>query len=516
MNGADCVVRTLTAAGIEVCFANPGTSEMALVAALDRAPGMKCILGLFEGGVTGAADGYARMTGKPAVSLLHCGPGLANGLANLHNARRANVPLVNIVGDQATYHRAFLPPLASDAVSAARPFCDWVREATSVHTVGADIAAAIEAARQPPGQVATLIVPANVAWTEGASLRAVAPAPERRSVPPGAVQRTADILRSGEPVAILVAADAALAPGLEQAGRVAKAAGASLMGQMFNSRIARGPHLPALELVPYNVDLALERLSRYRHLILAGAPEPVGFFAYPGRPSSLVPPSCEITVLAGPEENATEALAAVAEELGAPAWTGRATAAETPRGTPADGPLTPEAVAAWVAALLPEAAVVVDESLTSGRGLFPETRDCPPHDWLQLTGGAIGIGIPLATGAAVGAPDRQVINLQADGSAMYTLQALWTQAREDLDVTTVIFANRAYAILRQELANMGVSEPGRNATDMMDLGRPNLDWVALANGMGVEAVRTDTSDTFADAFKESAKRKGPFLIEAVV
>lgn len=513
MNGADCVVRTLMAAGVEVCFANPGTSEMALVAALDRAPGMRCILGLFEGVVTGAADGYARMAGKPAASLLHCGPGLANGLANLHNARRANVPLVNIVGDHATHHRAYFPPLAADAEAAARPFSHWVATATSTETIGHETAAAIEAAMAPPGKVASLIVPANIAWSSGASLRRVAPPPRLAEVPQDAIRAAVQILKSGEPAAILLGGSSSLEAGMMAAGKIASANGVRLFGQMFNTRITRGPHLPTLELVPYNVDLALEKLSGLKHIILCGARPPVAFFAYPGKPSSLAPPDCRFTVLSAEGEDGVAALEAVASELGI---NDQPKSSKREKTEPAIGSLSADRIAQSVGALLPDGAVVVNEALTSGRNLFEMTQNAEAHDWLELTGGSIGIGIPLATGAAVACPDRRTICLQADGSGMYTLQGLWTQARENLNVTTVIYANRAYAILRQELENLGVSDPGRNATDMMDLSRPNLDWVSLAKGMGVEGVRVTSAEQFNDAFAASLKRTGPFLIEAVI
>ena len=513
MNGAECVVRTLTAGGVDVCFANPGTSEMALVAALDRTPGMRCILGLFEGVVTGAADGYARMAGKPVATLLHCGPGLANGLANLHNAKRARSQIVNIVGDQATYHRSYNPPLASDVEATARPFCHWVRTAWSVESVGQETAMAIAAARSWPGHTATLIVPADVAWAEGASVRAIAPSAAPSPVPGEPIERVIAILKSGEPTALLMAGEATLEGGLRHAGRISRATGARLFGQMFNTRLARGRHVPAIERVPYAVDEALKALGGLRHVILVGAPSPVAFFAYPGRPSSLLPEACEVTVLAGENESVLEALEAVAREFPDGADEIHQTASPP---TPATGALTPDGIAQSLGALLPDGAVVVDESLTSGRNLFPFTDNASAHDWLQLTGGAIGIGIPLATGAAVACPDRRVVCLQADGSGMYTVQGLWTQARENLNVTTVIYANGSYAILRNELANLGVAEPGRNASDMMDLGRPDIDWVSLARGMGVEAERVTTAERFNDAFRASLGKNGPFLIEADV
>ncbi|MCH9808041.1 MAG: acetolactate synthase large subunit [Alphaproteobacteria bacterium] len=514
MNGADCVVKTLMAGGIDVCFANPGTSEMALVAALDRSPGMKCVLGLFEGVVTGAADGYARMTRKPAATLLHCGPGLANGLANLHNAKRARSPLVSIVGSQATYHQAFMPPLQSDVEATARPYSDWVRTSLTTQDVGLDTALAIKTASHNGGQVASLIVPANVAWQEGASLRSLPPQVALRAAPQKAIEDTVAILKSGEPTALMLAGDAALEAGLRPAGRIARASGASLRAMMFNPRISRGGGLPALVPVPYNVDQALASLAGIKHLILVGADAPVAFFAYPGKPSSLVPADCEISVLASPGEDAVAALEAIASEFPKTADAAPGQASSKP--TLASGDLTPDAISQSLGALIPEGAIVTDEALTSGRNLYAMTAAAAPHDWLQLTGGSIGIGIPLATGAAVACPDRRTICLQADGSAMYTLQGLWTQARERLNVTTVIYANSAYAILKQELASMGVSNPGRNATDMMDLGRPDLDWVSLATGMGVEAKRVTTAEQFNDAFKASLGVKGPFLIEAAI
>ncbi len=512
MNGAESVVKTLTAGGVDVCFVNPGTSEMALVAALDRTPGMRCILGLFEGVVTGAADGYARMAGKPVATLLHCGPGLANGLANLHNAKRARSRIVNVVGDQATYHRSYNPPLAADVEATARPYSHWVRTAWSAQSVGHETAMAIEAARSWPGHTATLIVPADVAWAEGASVRAIAPSARPSSVPEETIKRVITILKSGEVTALLMAGDAALETGLRHGEIISRATGARLFGQMFNTRLSRGRHVPDTERVPYSVDEALNALSGLRHLILVGAPSPVAFFAYPGRPSSLLPKDCEITVLAGENENVIEALEMVSQE-----FPDDLAADETPSPPAvATGALSPDGIAQSLGALLPDGAIVVDESLTSGRNLFPYTNNAAPHDWLQLTGGAIGIGIPLATGAAVACPDRRVVCLQADGSAMYTVQGLWTQARENLNVTTVIYANGSYAILRHELANLGVAQPGRNATDMMDLGRPDIDWVSLARGMGVEGERVTTAERFNDVFRASLGRNGPFLIEASV
>jgi len=512
MNGAESLVHTLLACGVDTCFSNPGTSEMHFVAALDRIPGMRCVLGLFEGVVTGAADGYARMTDRPAATLLHCGPGLANGLANLHNARRARSPIVNLVGDQATYHRPLDAPLTADTEGFARGVSAWTRTATHATTVGSDCASAVQAARSAPGGIATLILPSDTCWDEGGVAGAPLPVPAAPQASPDAIQGVVRALRSGEPTLLLLGGTALRAEALDTAGSILAATGARMLAQTSNARIARGAGRTSIERVPYPVDQAVAALAGVRHLILVGAPPPVGFFAYPNKPSSMAPPDCQVHVLARPEHDAADALARVAQELG----TAPAIRPDTaPRPAPARGAVTSEAVAQSLDALLPDQAIIVDESVSFGRAFFPGTHNAAPHDWLQITGGAIGCGIPLATGAAIGAPGRRVVGLQADGSAMYTLQGLWTQARERLDVTTVILSNRKYAILLGEYRGVGAN-PGRTALDMMDLGNPDLDWVRLANGMGVEAARADDMERFADLFSQANARPGPFVIELVI
>lgn len=512
MNGAESLVHTLLACGVDTCFSNPGTSEMHFVAALDRIPGMRCVLGLFEGVVTGAADGYARMTDRPAATLLHCGPGLANGLANLHNARRAHTPIVNLVGDQATYHRPLDAPLTADTEGWARPVSAWTRTATRATTVGGDCASAVQAARSAPGGIATLILPSDTCWDEGGVVGTPLPLPPAPRASPDAVQAAVRALRSGEPTLLLLGGMALRAEALDVAGGILAASGARMMAQTSNARIARGAGRAPIDRVPYPVDQAVAALAGFRHLILVGAKAPVGFFAYPNKPGLMAPPDCQVHVLGRPEHDALDALARVAQELGAAPVARRPTA---PRPTPARGAITSEAVAQTLAALLPNDAIIVDESITFGRAFYPGTQDAAPHDWLQLTGGAIGDGIPLATGAAVGAPGRRVVGLQADGSAMYTLQGLWTQARERLDVTTVILSNRKYAILLGEYQGVGAN-PGRTALDMLDLGNPDLDWVRLAAGMGVEGARAETMEAFTDLFQQANARPGPFVIELVV
>ncbi len=513
MNGAESLVHSLLKSGVTTCFSNPGTSEMHFVAALDRVPGMHCVLGLFEGVVTGAADGYARMAGKPAATLLHCGPGLANGLANLHNARRASTPIVNIVGDQATYHRPLDAPLTADTEGFARGVSGWVRTAMDVATVGADAAAAVQASMIAPGQVATLILPSDTSWNEGGIVAEALPRLAAPLVSPNQIEEAVSALRRGGPSIVLLLGGSALTEeGLALAHRISAATGCRVMAQGSNARIARGQGRLSMERVPYVVDQAVKALAGTKHMILAGARKPVTFFAYPNKVQTSVPDDSEIHVFARVEQDIVEALARLADALHAPKVGAPDNGARPDVGR---GALTADAVAATVGALMPEHAVIADESVSFGRGFFHNTKAAPPHDWLNVTGGAIGGGMPMATGAAIGAPGRRVINLQADGSAMYTVQALWTQAREKLDVTTVIFSNRKYQILLGELANVGAN-PGRVALDMMDIGNPDINWPGMANAMGVEAARTDTCEGFADLLKHSLGRKGPFLIELLI
>jgi acetolactate synthase-1/2/3 large subunit len=512
MNGAESLVRTLTGSGIEVCFANPGTSEMHFVAALDRIEGIRCVLGLFEGVATAAADGYARMAEKPATTLLHLGPGLANGLANVHNARRANTPMVNIVGDHATYHNQYDAPLASDVEGVARPFSDWVRTSADGFAVAGDAAEAIAAAQSPPGHVSTLILPADASWGEAGGPAPPAPVEARAAVEPEAITGAARALRSNEPAVLFLGGPALREPGLTLAGRISARTGARLVAQTHNARVERGTGHVAMEFLPYPIDDALATLDGTRHLLVVGSKAPVAFFAYPDKPSELHPPGCDIHTLATPGEDVVGALEALADELDArqdPPLQAR----ETP---PPTGALTPDAAVMAVGAQLPEDAILVDEALTAASALISRTRGAAPHDYLQLTGGAIGIGLPLATGAAVACPDRKVVCVQADGSAMYTVQALWTQAREGLDVTTIILDNRSYAILKWELGNVGADTGGRKANDLMELDRPPLDWVALARGMGVEAGRATTVEEFNHQLAAGLRSEGPYLIDCVL
>jgi acetolactate synthase-1/2/3 large subunit len=512
MNGAESLIRTLVAGGVDACFTNPGTSEMHLVAALDQVTEMRCVLGLFEGVVTGAADGYARMAEKPACTLLHLGPGLANGTANLHNASRAQVPIVSIVGQHATQHLLYDAPLTSDIEAIARPYSKWLRTSSAASELGRDTAEAIIAARTAPGQIATLIVPASVAWTDGGTVAAIPAVPTAPLPSTESINQTAAMLRSDLPTALLLTGNALYGAGLKAAGRIAAATSAKLLAPYPVTRVERGAGVPPVERIPYMPDQAVEFLKNIRQLILVGAAAPVSYFAYPGKSSVLTSAECEIHALVRPGEDYARALDALVDILSLqnrePLLTDKAERPPRP-----GGEITLTGLATVLGALLPENAIVVDEAMTSGRGFMAATAGAPPHDWLGNTGGSIGIAMPLAVGAAVACPRRRVLCLTADGSGMYTMQALWTMAREGLNVTTVVFANRTYAVLQREFAGLGVGAPGPRAASLFDIGRPALDWVHLAKGMGVPGSRVTTLDAFAKAVRESFETDGPTLIE---
>ncbi|GAA4678623.1 acetolactate synthase large subunit [Pseudonocardia yuanmonensis] len=517
--GAQVLLRTLVDAGVDVCFANPGTSEMHLVAALDAEPRMHAVLTLFEGVATGAADGYARMADKPAATLLHLGPGLANGTANLHNARRAGTPVVNVVGDHALDHKPLDAPLESDVDALAGTVSARVHRSLATTDLGGDTADAVAAAFGPPPAVSTLLVPADVAWTSAPGLApgVVAPPaePGRGALDADGLESAAKALWSGEPCTLLVGGTGLRERGLVAAHRIAAATGARVLAECFPTRMERGAGVPPISRLAYPGDVARKQLAGTAHLVLVGAASPVTFFGYPGKRGDLVPEGATVHRVAE-----IGAAGAVALEALADLVAGDVT--DVPRAGAArpalpSGPLTVQSAAEVVGALLPEGAIVVDESVTSGASLPQATAGSPRHDWLTLTGGAIGFGLPAATGAAVACPDRPVWCLQADGSAMYTISALWTHARENLDVTTVIYDNGAYAILRGELLGVGASLPADSpARSLLDLGAPRLDFVALATGMGVPAVRAATAEELADALRRAAAEPGPHLVAAQV
>ena len=514
MNGADRLCDTLLVNDVDVCFSNPGTSEMHFVAALDRKPQMKCVLGLFEGVVTGAADGYARMADKPAVTLLHTGPGLANGLANMHNARRARTPMINVPGDHASWHLEADAPLTSDIDGLAWPMSHWVGRATSPEDVGPKTEEAWRQTLATRGPV-TLILPADSAWGEVEEKELVkldVPTPPALDEAP--LKAAAEALKSGKRCAIILQHRALREGAMEWAGRIQTATGAGLWHPQ-SDRAQRGAGRVNARPIPYNVDAAIQAMSDVEVCICVGAKKPMVFFGYPGKPSSPLPAEAEVIQLAEHVHDLEAALQALAEAIGLTSASPMTRSVLGVQDIAAPtGALNPASIAAIVGKRLPEGAILVEEAVTSAGPMAALAPTLAQHDHLPLTGGAIGEGIPLAIGAGVACPDRKVVALQADGSGMYTVQGLWTQAREQLDVVTVVYANRAYAILQGEMRNVGVNDFGVNARAMLDLDKPDLDWVKMAEGMGVEAGRAETIEEFTKLFDAAMAKKGPFLIEA--
>ena len=511
MNGAESLVDTLVGQGVDICFANPGTSEMHFLAALEN-PKMRSVLCLFEGVATGAADGWYRMKGTPASTLLHLGPGLANGLANIHNAKRASSGMVNIIGEHSTSHLKYDPPLTSDIEGLARPLSHWVRRADSAGAIAWDAAQAVAKASEHPGQIATLILPGDTSWQEaGSTVLPVLGTSRRKAPDPARIEHVAKVLRSGEPALIILANQATRGMALQRAGQVAAATGARLGSQFFTARIERGAGRVPIERIPYAVPQAQAFLKGFKHLITLETREPVAFFAYPDKPSLLKAEGTVVHPLVEADEDSELALDMLLQALGAADATPRVQArVETPVPT---GALNPTSVAHALAAALPEDCILVDESLTTGRESMGLTMGARPHDLINNMGGSIGYATPVATGAALACPDRRVFCMVGDGSAMYTIQSLWTQAREGLDVTTIIFANNSYAILKAEYANMGAGTPGARALSMIDIDRPRIDWLAMAKSMGVPAVAVDTAESFHQAMVNSTREPGPCLIE---
>jgi len=514
MNGAEALIQTLSNGGVEVCFANPGTSEMQLVAAIDQEPGMRAILGLFEGVVTGAADGYGRMTGKPAATLLHLGPGLANGLANLHNAKRAKTPIINIVGDHAVDHLKYDAPLTSDVAGVATPMSDWVRTSTSPSDLAVAGAEAVAAANTWPGQIATLIAPGDHAWTDGAEAVSPPDLPAAPRVTDSLVAEAAALMQESGPAALFLGGRALREDALFQAGRIAAKTGARLICETLPARLQRGVGRVPVERLPYFGEMAVDHMQGLETMVFVGSGPPVSFFAYPGKPGWLSPEDAQLCELADARTDAVDALRRLADALDAPE--SPLTVQEAVTHSYEEGKLTRQSAGAITAQLLPENAIVSDEAGVSGGPFWSCCTSAPQHDWLVITGGSIGQGLPLATGAAVACPERNVIALQADGSGMFTLQALWTMAREKLDVTTIIMKNESYGILNIELGRVGVNNPGPKALALLDLTNPSLDWVSMSEGMGVPAVRAETTGEFHDALADALADPGPHLIEAVL
>ncbi|MCR8827934.1 acetolactate synthase large subunit [Pseudosulfitobacter koreensis] len=514
MNGAESLVHTLIDSGVEVCFTNPGTSEMHFVAALDHIAGMRCVLALQEGVATGAADGYWRMARKPASTLLHLGPGLANGLSNLHNAKKAGSGVVNIIGEHAASHIELDAPLTADIEGIARPMSHWVRTSPSAETVGKDAAEAVQAAQVAPGQIVSLILPSDTAWNTGGVVHPPLPVPSAQPFAEDMLDAAARAL-SGPDSLLLLGGGALTEANLQIAGRIAAKTGCKLLSEWSNARLERGAGRVFIGKVPYPIDMALETLKPYKRIVLIGARAPIGFFAYPGKPAVLTDPDADILTLAPAGTNIDAALSALCEASGAtdtpPAHVAEAALPDRP-----EGPITLDSLAAQIARAIPENGIVMDESVTTGRAFFPVTKGAAQHTWLNNTGGSIGYCLPAAIGAAIACPDRKVLALTGDGSAMYTVQSLWTMAREKLDITILVFANHSYQILRGELTNVGVGNPGPRAIDMLSLDRPALDWVQMARSMGVDAQSATSCEDLEAALQDGLAHDGPFLIEVAL
>jgi acetolactate synthase-1/2/3 large subunit len=513
MNGAELLVKTAAAAGIDICFANPGTTELPLVEAFDTIRGIRPVLGLFEGCCSGAADGYARMTGKPAMTLFHLGPGLGNAIANLHNAKRAGSPVLNIIGDHATWHRDADAPLTMDIEDLSKTVSAWTRTSTSSETLPGDIARAMAVVNK--GSIATLIVPQDVQWAETSQENISKINHEPVQVDTDLVQHVARHLRSSKRAVIILGGNALRANGLRAVARIKGKTGCSLLSETFPAHMERGMSLPAIDRIPYAPSFASEILSRYDCIVLAGAKEPVAFFGYRDGPSRLLSAEQKVIRLSSDKTNLQKSLEHLADFIESPPFhKARPTPpGNSPRPPLPAGTLSPKKASAVIAALQPENAIVVDESITSGAGYYSMTAAVPLFSLLTLTGGAIGQGMPCAVGAAIACPERPVVNFQADGSALYTVQSLWMQARESLNITTLVCANQRYKILESELARTGNRTPGANTKSVMDLGNPAIDWVSLGKSMGVPAVSVQTAEELARRLGFALKEAGPHLIE---
>ena len=514
MNGAESLINALAEHGVDACFANPGTSEMQLVAALDKQPNIRAVLCLFEGVVTGAADGYGRMADKPALNLLHLGPGFANGMANLHNAQRAGSPILNMVGDHATDHLQYDAPLTSDIKGMATPVSHSFRVSDSAAGLAQTGLDALADCLNHNGSISTFVVPADHAWTDIDEAQSELPERSQATISDTTITEIAAQLQSASDSCLFLGGRALREEALHHAGRIAAATGCRLVTETFFARQARGVGRVATERLAYFGEAATEQLAGTDLMVLAGTKAPVSFFAYPDKPSVLAPQSATQCTLVDRDGNALDALQRLADHLEAPA-------APVVVAEPADYPLVDGAIDATelgkvIANRLPEHAVVCDEGATNGLGAFLLTANAPPHDWLTLTGGAIGQGLPLAIGAAIACPEQKVIALEADGSGMYTVQALWTMVREQLDVTVVLLNNRSYAILNIELSRVGVEQPGPTALSLLDLSNPDLEWTDIARGMGMQARKVETVSELDEAFAEAMEQRGPCLIEVML
>jgi len=512
LTGAEALVATLADNGVTACFANPGTSEMHLVTALDGEPRIRSVLCLFEGVATGAADGYARVSGTPAMTLLHLGAGYLNAGANIHNAGRANTPMINVIGDHAVPHLQYDAPLTSDIAALAGPNSRWLKSADKVEETGALASEAFAASFGPKSGPVSLLLPADSAWLEGGVKGDVVTAPALGTVSAADIEAAAEAIEQASKPVLIINGTALSEPGLQAAARL-KAAGIRVLTDTFYPKMRRGAGVFAPERMQYFAEGAMADLEGSDLMILAGTSAPVAFFSYPGKPSLLVPDGCTVLDLGDAGTDSAQTLAALADQIGA------ADAAPVePLIVPdvPSGDLTAQSVGQSLARHMPEDALVSDDGVSNGLLSYLPTQTARPHDWMMLTGGAIGQGMPLALGAALAAPDRKVICLSGDGAGMYTNQALWSMAREGADVTTIVFVNHSYRILNIELYRTGAGNPGPTAKDMLSIGGPDIDWVQLSSSMGVPAAEATTAEAFDAALAEAIAAPGPRLIAAVV
>ena len=514
MNGAESMLATLTNNGVDVCFTNPGTSEMHMVAAMGKSTAMRSILCLFEGVCSGAADGYGRLADKPACTLFHLGPGLSNASANIHNARKASSPMINLVGDHATYHKKYDAPLNSDVIGLAGPVSHWVRSVSDAESLPGDAAEAVQAANVMPGQIATLIVPADCAWNDSGEPIVTQPVPEMPQVSDEAVKTAAELLTNGKQTILLMSKFGLNEKCVELADQIVQATGARVYADTLNRKLQRGEGRCHIERLGYFAEQATEQIKDAEQLVMVGTKAPVGFFAYPGKVSEFYREGSTLHTLAHFSEDPKDALQKLVDELGAGKFTPRRIQLAKPGLITGD--LTPRTIGHAVAELLPTDAIVVDEGGTCGGHSFGMSEAAEPHDWLMITGGSIGYGLPAAIGASVAGNGRKTLCLHGDGGAMYTIQSLWTMARENLDISVVILANRKYQILQVELARVGAQSMNKKTLDMLDISNPDLDFVKLSEGMGVPAGRANTAAEFNDLLARAMADEGPRLIEAIL
>lgn len=514
MNGAESMLQTLINNGVEVCFTNPGTSEMHMVAAIGKTEGMRSILALFEGICTGAADGYGRMSGKPACTLLHLGPGLSNGSANLHNAKKANSPIINLIGDHATYHKKYDAPLTSDIIGLSGPVSHWVKSVESAESLPVDARDSVVAANVKPGQISTLIVPANCAWDDSVDPLPLQAPQQTPRASDDDVKAAAQMLTNGKSTIILLGNMGLHENSQLLVDKISQATGARVMCDTFTTRWPRGEGRCEVERLGYFAEQATEQLGATEQLIMVGTKAPVAFFAYPGKASEFYPEGCALHTLTDQNQDAEEALTRLCEAVSANDFQPRRI--KLKKQGAGSGELNQFTIGQTVAEYLPTDAIIVDEGATSGGGSFVNTAASEPHDWISLTGGSIGFGLPTSIGAAVACPDRKVVCLHGDGGAMYTIQSLWTMARENLNICVIIFANRKYQILQVELARVGAQSMNKKTLDMLDIGNPDLNFVKLSEGMGVKANRAATIDEFNTLYLDAMKTEGPQLIEVML